>query len=583
MSFDLRQFILASIVCLGVYVRIVDLDRQFTHIDDLGVAVSIHIQDEIYNLEYVRKRIHDTSHEGFNSIPYKFLRKLDVDGQLEVSLPYLRKLLKIVIVPLVWTYAPLQFPLTALLISDDQDYKEILLWGRFPSFLSACLALVLIALLHRKIARDDYFVPAFTSVLLLSLTWENIIYAKHMSSYAIGVLAAVALLYALVTIIERDHLTTKSALVLGTALAMISHMQYQVLFYVPAFYLTCLIATHKKTAKRLSDLKHLLIMATTHGILTLPMVLLFLLHRTDRGITWKGAFSFPILFDPAQNISFAEKLTYALGFFSANFYKIVDFLFAFSPSGGNPPFANMLVITVMVAGIYKLISSAVKMEKAMGLFFLLSILFTVGLVLLQKLTFGPTRHSLFFFPFLVVSAGFGFEFFVELVQKFVDKKKAELICISALFAAVISGFLPSLSLALKERQDLFVESEFAALIARYKPAFIIAAAAGNLDFMDPTKAWAKQYPPGIRSFTLYRNPTKGDDGVYMLVDFQPFKQEHLLRIKGDFNLGTDFDNPRAYALVYGREENTGACMDVCVQGRTGDNGISVQIFAKNRH
>src|SRR3989344_2263195 len=402
MFFKLQLFMLAAVICLGIYVRIVDLDRQFTHIDDLGVAESIFAQDELYNIEYVRKRIHDTTHEGFNSLPYRMLRSLDANNRLEASLPLLRTLMKLVIVPWVWTYAPLQFPLTSLLLSHDQSYKEILFWGRFPSFLSGCFALILIVFLHRKITKDDYFLTAFTSVLLLSLSWENIIYAKHMSSYAIGVLAAIALLYTLTEIIKRGHLTVKSSLLFGTALAIISHMQYQVLFYMPAFYLTWLIATHKTTVNRLSSIRHLLLTATIHGAMILPMVLLFLLHRTDRGITWSGFFSFPLLFDPGQDISFAGKLNYALEFLSGNSYKVVDFLFAFSPSTGNPLFINILLITAIVAGMYKLLASAVKTEKAIGLFFILSLLSTVGLILSQKLTFGPTRHSLFFLPYLKV-------------------------------------------------------------------------------------------------------------------------------------------------------------------------------------
>lgn len=583
MFFEPRLFMLIAIICLGIYVRIVDLDRQFTHIDDLGVAETILEQDERYDIEYVRKRIHDTTHEGFNSLPYKILRNLDVNNQLEAFLPLLRKLLKLVIVPWVWTYAPFQFLLTSLLLSHDQSYKEILFWGRFPSFLSGCFALILVVFLHRKITKDDYFLAAFTSVLFLSLTWENIIYAKHMSSYAIGVFAAITLLYILMEIIKKDHLTAKSSLIFGTALAIISHMQYQVLFYLPAFYLTWLIATHKMTVNRLSNLRHLLLTATTHGAMIVPLVLLFLLHRTDRGIAWSGFFSFPILFDPGQDISFAGKLNYALEFFLGNSYKIVDFLFALSPSAGNPLFINILLITAIVAGMYKLLASAVRTEKAIGLFFLLSFLSTVGLILSQKLTFGPTRHSLIFLPYLTVSASFGLKLFVELFQKWWDRRKTDLVCASVIFAIVVTEFFANLGPTLKERQDLFVESEFAALMAKYKPDFIITKAPGNLGFMEPSKTWVKQYSPGMRAFTLLENPAKNNTGVYMLVGFNSFTRKDLLEIKNDFNLGADFDKPSAYTTVYQREENTGAYVDVCVEKKTGENGISVQIFTKNRH
>ena len=85
--------------------------------------------------------------------------------------------------------------------------------------------------------------------------------------------------------------------------------------------------------------------------------------------------------------------------------------------------------------------------------------------------------------------------------------------------------------------------------------------------MEPSKDWAKQYSSGVRAFTLFENPAKNNTGVYMLVHFSPFNRENLREIKNDFNLGADFDNPGAYTTVYEREENTGACVDVCVEKR----------------
>ena len=188
------------------------------------------------------------------------------------------------------------------------------------------------------------------------------------------------------------------------------------------------MVTHKTTVSRLSSLRHLLLTAAAHGAMILPMVLLFLLHRTDRGITWSGSFSFSNSLRPRPGYFFCRKVELCVRVFSGNSYKVVDFLFAFSPSAGNPLFINILLITAIVAGMYKLLASAVKTEKAFGLFFLLCLLSTVGLILSQKLTFGPTRHSLFFMPYLAVSASFGFKLFVEFSKGGGQEKNRPRLC-----------------------------------------------------------------------------------------------------------------------------------------------------------
>lgn len=583
----LQLSILMILVGAGIYVRYIDLDSQFTHVDDIGVARSILEQSELYDIKYIRGRIYDSSHSAFNSFPYQILRKLDTENWLEPSLPLFKQFLKAIIIPAVWTYAPFQFPITSLLISHDQSYKEVLFWGRFPSFLFGSFALIAILLVHKKLHKENYYLTAFFSLLFLSFSWENIIYAKHMSSYSIGVFAAIALLFALIEVVEKDNPTIKFSVILGITLATISHMQYQVLLFMPAFYLAwrttsnAIIDNGRITYNRLSNLEPLFITALTHVLLTVPMIVLFLLHRTDRGISWSGFFSFPILFDLSQQSTFVEKITYFLHFFSSNFYKIIELLFALSPAGGNNFFVNVVLITAMAAGLYRLVTSSSKAEKTIGRFFFLSILSILVFIVLQKLTFGPTRHSLIFLPYMAVCISFGLKTFVEFLSQRMPTSRAEMLTTSVIATGVILAFIIHLGPALKERKDLFVESEFKDLITNYGPDFVVDQSARNLMFMEPVKDWPRQYSPGMRQFTLFKNPTQKSTGVYMLVSIYPITQQDLTRMKNDFQFTVDFDSLNAAETIYKREENTGACIDVCVERRTGENGVFILILSKS--
>lgn len=574
---DVRPLLLLAAVCLGVWVRAVDLDRQFTHIDDLGVAESILVQEELYTLDYLRRRIGDSRHEAYDSVPYRLLRKLDSAGQLETALPALRVMMKAVVVPWVWTYAPFQFPLTSMLISRDQDYRQVLFWGRFPSFLFACLALVAVVLYFRSVLGAGYFVPSMVAVLLLALSWENIAYAKHMSSYAIGVFAFMGLLLALVATVAARRPTVRFSLLLGLGLAVISHMQYQVLFFLPAFYFAWLAAILGSPADQGLRLRRAFATGAIHTLAILPMVLVFLLHRSGRGVTWSGAFSFPILFDPGRDASLRDTAAHALEFFAANAWRIAGFLSSFSPDGGAPPTATGLLLLLSGVGLLRLLRSTVDAERATGIFALAAIVMIGILVVMQKLTFGPTRHALILLPGLAVLAAFGVAEIIGLLGFLRSSGVREAALGGAMVAAAVAVFAPDFDDVLARRRDLFEESDFSALADKYRPAFVVSAAAGNLAMMTPFKNWPKEYSPGSRSFTLFRSPTDAESGAYMLVNFRPFTAANLDAIRRDFGLAEDIGNPDVGNVLYRRVQDTGACVDVCIGTREGENAIWVLV------
>ena len=192
----IKWVILVFIIYLGFYIRFVDLGTHFSDCDDNGVAYTILDTKTPKDISEVRAILTEKA-----SYPrLQILIKLDQLGLLEplLSIEKHLKIAQFFIIPLRWTYAPLQYIFTPIFISREQSYRETLFWGRFPSFVFSILSLILLIPLYRLFRKSDYFQYLILSLVLFTFSWEHIIYSKHMASYSIGVLSAILILYLLV-------------------------------------------------------------------------------------------------------------------------------------------------------------------------------------------------------------------------------------------------------------------------------------------------------------------------------------------------------------------------------------------------
>jgi hypothetical protein len=250
--------VLGLLIGAGIFVRIVDLGTHFGHYDDLAVATTI--------LEAKTRTSPDLNDIGddfkVNMPPsvkdYKesvmslgITQRLsvpswihDVYRQPAVSAA-LRWVHGVTRVPAHLTYAPLQFLITHHLVHPGQTYRETLFWGRLPSFIFGVLGLLLwIGLYHRL---GQLRAPAaFLGLAVLAFSWENIIYAKQMQTFSIGVPSLLCLLILLLHIHEQNNYTCLRMLICGFLLSSLSYAQYQVLFFVPAFLLTLFLSAWKQ-------------------------------------------------------------------------------------------------------------------------------------------------------------------------------------------------------------------------------------------------------------------------------------------------------------------------------------------------
>ena len=66
----------------------------------------------------------------------------------------------------------------------------------------------------------------------------------------------------------------------------------------------------------------------------------------------------------------------------------------------------------------------------------------------------------------------------------------------------------------------------------------------------------------------------------MLVSSHRVTPQDMAKIANDLKFDVNFAYPSSANTIYQRDENTGACVDVCVERKTGENGIFIIVFSK---
>lgn len=440
---------LAVILAVGISVRCHDLAWHFATTDDMGVA---------------KQLVYESAPRDFFCIPRS------------------------------WTYAPLQFFFTKLLVSRDQAYRDLLFYGRLPSCLAGVAALFALVWFYRRL--EGRFSPRLLLPLtLMACSWESIVHAKQMHNYELGVFAVILLLVLFLEFCQRRDIPLKAALGGGVILWILANAHYEILFFLPAFGAVALFILRDATAKeRGRILINFAIAAALFGLLFFPTWYFFLHIRVAQGINSWSSGRFGEYVFTLQGADLLEKLAHTLNFFFYNFSLVIQSNLGFMP---EELFAfemtSLSLIALFVVGFYALIRNPEPVRKKLGFFFLILTVTWFGLVMLHKIPLSPTRHSLILLPFFCVVIGEG-------ADRLFSRLKAYPFILSGAILAVFLFFYPAMA---QERHDAFNESEILALIEKYNIRGIFTGQyADHLDLMKSVEPYIK----GIDAGALPDNP-----------------------------------------------------------------------------
>ncbi|MBQ6786619.1 MAG: hypothetical protein IJO85_02725 [Lachnospiraceae bacterium] len=432
MQRDYRKIILNIFliftVAIGCLVRIYMCICHFTTCDDLGVAMSmLRGQSEEWSIK--------NSIEGFLSFR-----------------------------AFGWTYAPLQFVVTSILLSPQYSYLQTIVMGRIPSLFFGIVSLLILYKLCEAIWQDNEQVRGkqarICSLILLATSFENIIYSSQMESYTIGVVAVLICLFLLIVNVEDFKFIYTTLLI-----TLLCYAQYQLFIFVFCFYV---VMFFKYIRIRKTCLK-IVLSGMLAVLLNIPNLLSFFSSgMSARGLNWNTGIQGQYIYDITLLENWGSIVNYTIEFFVSNVIQCYKYLLLPCKYDTIATFFAIILVVFSLVGLIGL-HKGNRIQRDIGHF--IDVVLGLYLVFLIKgiLTLSPSRHLLVMVPIMLICICGGF---IVLLNKLANIKYCDLLCY--LYYIVIIGlFILELPNQINIRTNRFSEKYFEDILNEYKPDIVI--------------------------------------------------------------------------------------------------------------
>lgn len=581
-----KVILIASVLMLFIvsFIRLESLGEHFTQVDGAGVAELLLFPRDLTNTDkaFLKKRIEEQS-----SLIYKIYNHADEEGYIDNVLSLGNSFYQFFVVPITMTYAPIQFIGTKFLISEEQSYREILFWARFPSFLFSVFALVLIFTFYQNIQSKERLPQRLLAITLMGLSLENIIFAQQALSYSIGVFVTMLLILLFLKYSQMKQWSKKDIIKLGFYLAVLVNCQYQVLFFLPAFFLTLLVCQSRNYFLFKEKLLMLISAGIVFSILFLPTYFIFLWRHRNAGLNYNigpnGEFAFTI----PINEGLMAKVAYFFEFFIYNWISIFQSMTSFVPEKSILYLPSFLFLSFLfIIGIISFFQKSNPL-KQIAIFFFFTFLTWSALAILGKIALSPTRHSLILLPIFVFIICEGCFYFCYLIQSNLRKKRNLFYlvpCLASLMVSIL--FFSSYPDEKESRKDVFSESEINKIINKHNiDSIILYGCSYNLVLM---KTISKEYPIfyGCGNNRKSNHYAQKHNNIFNKIafvsggDFLNEKQFELLVKTANAGEKEEFSD---YELKYSLIKPAGTHMEYSKKIDSQLNGLSVFIYEKIRY
>lgn len=392
--------------------------------DDHLVASSILYGKMPFNESKIRITINDQVKPTYHSFPKKIARKLDSTGHLMPMLHRLHFLFPLYAVPNESTYAPLQFFLTAFLVRDTQSMFTNVVMGRLPSLLVHTFGLLLfLYLMVRYFKGAENTVSLCFSLLILSFSYEHLMYSFQMESYAIGIFGILLLAILYLYYLERDLVDVKSSYIsIGLVCAMLMLMQYQLLFF--SFAAVCGIVYYSIRRRVPFPVlsRRMFFSGLVFMFFFIPIFIMFLSKHTEHVgkflIGENGPYT-KYWFPGYTIVGWKDGIYYFIRFFSFNLLEVFRTMtYLFSPNSVAEVISfgvnfSLFAIGLIVVATHK----NNNYSRQMIVFLLFSSLVWLIAVLSGRIALTPDRHCLILLPIFVFFIYFGSVTIGDFIEK----------------------------------------------------------------------------------------------------------------------------------------------------------------------
>ncbi len=453
-----RAWLFMAIVVVFIFSRVLLVTDHFTHYDDLFAPYVIKVLQSYDQVKFLEQ----LNRYGLADIP--ILGPLVVlMAKTEWGLSLLKFLLSPLAIAKSSTFAPLQFYLTSLTMDVTRSYGFSLLSIRLPSLFFSILSLgvwIRYALSFDGVNRQSLLLFG-TSVLTAS--WMFLIYSSQAENFSAAVFC-VLVIYALHDQLKGISLSVKTSVNLGVSLTILCLLSYQTFFFLPGFFLAYLVSMRQNLGKGIIVIS---IAGTITAIGTAAIYMLFLRYRLELnpGVHWNVGSNQEFLFSSGSwGPGWFERLYYLISFFLENIWISLYGILGFTESFGA---ISRLYVFLMA---FLIVSGLIYSWKNESLRSILALTLTTSVVWLilvinQKLTLSPTRHSLVLVVPSILFGSLGLAMVTEVAGKVFTRALA---VVPLFFASlVLFGFLTGFNSIKDARQDPLLTTDIPDLLLRY--------------------------------------------------------------------------------------------------------------------
>ncbi len=420
--FSVRS-LLSILLIIFVISRFLVMPSHFTHYDDLFGPYLLNVVQQ-YDEYFFYQQIQKYTSNNF----------LQTVASITINIPFIFGLTKVFLgamsIALISTFAPLQFLLTGVLILFSNSYESFLILSRLPSLIFSFLCLLMILKIANNF-EDKVYSNIFkvTGFFFLTTSWMFLVYSSQGENFILGVLSILIIIHMMLKINLSQFSIWRSCLV-GIFLSVLCLAQYQIFFFLPAFYIAILLSS--KNGNILVIAIKLLPALLINLLSVILIYFIFLKERLamNPGVHWNAGPNGEFLYQPNAN-NILESISYTSEFFFINSFKVLFGILGFtSELNGFSVFYVALVLLISVIGFFDLVRQ--KNFRKLSIFVLVSILTWIFLIVIQKLTFSPTRHSLALLPVVLILVSSG----IHLISSIFDMKFKNF---KLIFASIIVG------------------------------------------------------------------------------------------------------------------------------------------------
>ena len=371
------------------------------------------------------------------------------------------------------TYAPLQFVFTAFLIHSGQTLTETFWWGRFPSFIFSLISiLLLVKILVRYFGGTHNKLAVIYAALIISFSYEFMIYSVQMESYAIGIMAVLYLIHIHLSFLaERKYQHKLKSALFGISCGILLCMQYQLLFFILASFLSIIFEIIRNKALKKVVIINGVILLVCFLTFFFPIYILFLSKYTNHVAEHLMSGDKLRYFFPAyQYQGIIDYCKYFFSFWILNSVSVFRYMTMSFPEHSVIEILLVLINGILlVLGFRKLFKETNAHYQSYLIFLACSSIIWLALVSKGSLAFTPDRHSLILLPFFCINIFFGIQLLLS--QQFILLRKYISFLIPIVF---LSFFLLTYKGFFMGRKEPFISQEFKRAIQKHKIDLMVA-------------------------------------------------------------------------------------------------------------